>query len=71
MMQINVSHQHYTYLHQQASDQGKTIETLLSEMIEAQIAWQKTLVEDPIYQLIGQMNDPFDTQQIQEVLYGV
>jgi len=42
-LQISFSEKHYRFLQRQAQSQGTTLESLLSEIIDAEIAWQKAL----------------------------
>jgi hypothetical protein len=68
-VQLTVSSEHYQYLKQRAESQDVTLDSLLSEIIEADIAWQETLSSDPMHSLIGQINDNLDTQDIDKVVY--
>lgn len=68
-MQISVSDKHYEYLQQRAESQGVSLDQVVSELIEADLAWQQTLANDPMRSLIGQIDDPFDTQDIDHVVY--
>lgn len=70
-VQISVSNEHYQYLKQRAERIGATLDALLSEIIEAEIVWQQMLASDPIQSLIGQIGDDFETQQIDDVVYGL
>ncbi len=69
-IQIAVSNRHYQYLKQRAANENDTLNDVLAEIIEADIAWQKTLNTDPVASLFGQVYDAFDTRQIDEVVYG-
>ena len=70
-MQISVSDKHYQYLQQRAQDQGASLDQVVSELIDADIAWMQTLAEDPMRALFGQIDDSFDLQDIDNVVYGL
>jgi hypothetical protein len=52
-MQIAVSDEHYQYLHQRAQKRGASLDQLVSELIEADIAERQTQTDDPVIALIG------------------
>jgi hypothetical protein len=70
-MQISVSDEHYQYLQQRAQKQSASLDQVLSELIELDILWQQTLADDPMRSLFGQIDDPFDLQGIDNVVYGL
>ena len=70
-MKISVSDEHYQYLQQRAKNQGASLDQVMSELIELDILWQQTLADDPMRSLFGQIDDPFDQQGIDNVVYGL
>jgi len=70
-MQIAVSDEHYQYLQQRAQKQGASLDEVVSELIETDLAWQKKLTDDPMRSLFGQMDDSFAQQNIDNVVYGL
>ena len=70
-MQISISNEHYQYLQQRAQKQGASLDKVMSELIEADVLWQQKLADDPIRSLFGQIDDPFDLQTIDNVVYGL
>lgn len=70
-MQIAVSDEHYQYLQQRAQKQGASLDEVVSELIETDLAWQKKLTDDPIRSLFGQMDDSLAQQNIDNVVYGL
>lgn len=70
-MQIVVSDKHYHYLQQRAHSQGASLDEVVSELIEADLAWQQLMANDPMRSLIGQISDSFDTQNIDNVVYQI
>jgi FtsZ-binding cell division protein ZapB len=63
-MQIAVSDEHYRYLQQRAQEQGASLDQVVSELIEADVAWQQKLADDPMRSLFGQIDDPFTLADI-------
>ncbi len=70
-MEIAVSDKHYQYLQQRVQDQGASLDQVVSELIDADIAWQQTLANDPMRSLFGQIDDAFALQDIDNVVYGL
>jgi hypothetical protein len=70
-LHISVSDKHYRYLRRLAESEGLTFDSLLADIIEAEIAWRQTLASDPIRSLVGQLNDDFNIQDIDNVVYGL
>jgi hypothetical protein len=70
-MQIALSDKHYQYLQQRAQSQGASLDQIVSELIEADLAWQQKLANDPMRLLIGQIDDPFNTKDIDKIVYGL
>jgi hypothetical protein len=70
-MQISVSDKQYQYLQQRVQEQGASLDQVVSELIDADIAWQQTLADDPMRSLFGQINDAFALQDIDDVVYGL
>jgi hypothetical protein len=70
-MQISVSDEHFQYLQQRAQKQGASLDQVMSELIEVDILWQQTLADDPMHSLFGQIDDSFDLQNIDTVVYGL
>jgi hypothetical protein len=70
-MQIAVSDKHYRYLQQRAQNQGASLDQVVSELIDADLAWQQMLLDDPMRSLFGQIDDPFYLQNIDDVVYGI
>jgi FtsZ-binding cell division protein ZapB len=70
-VQIEVSDKHYQYLQQRARKQRASLDQVVSALIEADIAWQQTLADDPMRSLFGQIDDSFDVQNIDSVVYGL
>lgn len=68
-LQIQISNQQYQYLQQRVAREKTTLEKVLFDMIQADMAWRQQLKTDPITALIGKINDSFDTDQIDEVVY--
>lgn len=54
---IIVSDKHYEYLRQRAQEQGASLDQVVSEIIEADLAWHLKLADDPISELIGRIDD--------------
>jgi hypothetical protein len=70
-MQISVSDKHYQYLQQRAQNQGASLDQVVSDLINADIAWQQTLAEDPMRSLFGQIDDSLAGQNIDSIVYGL
>jgi hypothetical protein len=70
-VEIEVSDKHYQYLQQRARKQRVSLDQVVSALIEADIAWQQTLADDPMRSLFGQIDDSFDVQAIDNVVYGL
>ncbi len=70
-VRIAVSDKHYQYLRQRAEHQGVPLDQLVSEIIEADMSWRLKLENDPMSRLIGQVDDLFDTQDADKVVYGL
>ena len=70
-MQIELSDEHYRYLQRRAQEEGSSPDQVMSELIEADILWQKTLADDPMRSLFGQIEDSFVPQNIDNIVYGL
>jgi hypothetical protein len=70
-MQIVINDKHYQYLQQRAQKQNMSLNQILSELIEADIVWQQKLISDPMQALFGQIEDSFDTKNVDDVVYGL
>ena len=70
-MQIVINDKHYQYLRQRAQKQNMSLNQVLSELIEADIVWQQKLISDPMQALFGQIEDTFDTKNVDDVVYGL
>jgi hypothetical protein len=71
MMELHLplDEKQYRYLQQRARARGKTVEDLVADLIDADIAWQNDLISDPIASLFGEISDTLDIREIDAILY--
>lgn len=67
---LPLSDAQYRYLQQRARIKGTTVETVVADLIEADIAWRQAVETDPVAALFGEIDDTFDTREIDALLYA-
>jgi hypothetical protein len=67
---VHLKEDQFKYLTERAAATQRSVEDLLSEMLEADIAWRQALASDPVAQLFGSVSDQSDIQDhIDEIVY--
>jgi hypothetical protein len=71
MMEVHLplSDSQYRYLQQRARAKGTTVEHIVADLIDADIAWRQALEGDPVAALFGEIDDVFDAREIDSCLY--
>jgi hypothetical protein len=46
-LQMSISDKQYQYLRHQANSRGQSVDALVADWIDAEMAWQETLAADP------------------------
>ena len=67
---IALDEKQYRYLQQQARNQGTTVEGIVADLIDADIAWQQALADDPVAALFGEISDTLNSDEIDAILYA-
>lgn len=70
-LHIPLDEKQYRYLQQRAREQGTTVESVVADLIDADIVWQQTLVDDPVAALFGTVDDELNADEIDDLLYAV
>ena len=65
---VHLKEEQYQYLAEQAAATQRSVEDVLSEIVEADIAWRQTLASDPVAQLFGAVSDE-PNLDIDEIVY--
>ena len=68
-LEIALSDKHFAYLEKLQQEKGGSLNEVLSDLIEADLAWQQLIAHDPITALIGTIADEFNSEQINQLLY--
>lgn len=70
---VHLREDQFQYLTEQAAATQRSVEDLLSEIVEADIAWRQTLANDPVAQLFGTVSrqPALDVDDIDGIIYHV
>ena len=68
-LHIPLDEKQHRYLQQRARSRGTTVESVVADLIVADIAWQQILVDDPMTALFGEISDTLDSREIDAILY--
>lgn len=66
---ISLDEEQYNRLQQRARHDGISVESLVLDMLAEADEWRRELEEDPIAELLGQIDDPIDPNAIDSMLY--
>ena len=66
---MSLDEEHYNRLQQRARHDGISVEHLVVEMLAEADEWRRELEEDPVSELLGQIDDPIDPNTIDSILY--
>jgi|CXWK01.1.fsa_nt_gi hypothetical protein len=66
---ISLDEDQYNRLQQRARHDGISVEHLVIEMLAEADEWRRELEEDPVAELLGQIDDPIDPNAIDDILY--
>jgi hypothetical protein len=67
---VHLKEDQFRYLAEKAAASQRTVEDLLSEIVEEGIAWRQALADDPVAQLFGTVNDQPESV-IDEIVYDL
>jgi hypothetical protein len=68
-MNVTITDELYDYLQERARSQGMSLDQVVSDLLAADLAWQRSLAEDPMRSLFGQIEDSFDVAEIDHEIY--